>query len=270
MLLAVIDPAAHESMVKAWRSAREGRLRSESGWLTQVDRLVLSEGDNEVPFGVVTLERGVARLRVSPGLDVRLGAERVAARILVSDEAGAPDRLDFQGRRYELFRRGDAFAIRVRDPRAPALLAFTGLQYFPIDPAWRIAARFERYTPMRTTQHQFDIGSGWTRPVPGAAHFTLEGRPFKFEPVLEEDSGRLFFVFSDLTSKSAESYPAGRFLYADLPPGDEVILDFNLAFNPPCAFTPFATCPVTPPAHRLPVRVPAGEKTWELPEPAIE
>jgi uncharacterized protein len=81
------------------------------------------------------------------------------------------------------------------------------------------------------------------------------------EPVLEERSRRLFLIFGDETNRT-ESYPAGRFLYVDLPANDEVVLDFNTAFNPPCAFTPLASCPVTPAGHRLPVPVPAGEKRW--------
>jgi uncharacterized protein (DUF1684 family) len=266
MLSGVFDRALHEQSVMAWRRAREERLRSPTGWLSLVDRLILEDGDNPLPLGVITLRDGVARLRVSPGLDVRLDGQPVSERVLVSDEGGPADSLEFAGRRYELFRRGDAFAVRVRDPGAPALRAFSGLEHWPIDPAWRIPARFERYQPMRTTQHQFDIGTGWTRPVPGALHFALEGRPFTFEPVLEEDSGRLFIVFGDLTNRAGESYPAGRFLYADLPAGEDATLDFNLAFNPPCAFTPYATCPVTPPQHRLSVRVAAGEKTWHMPE----
>jgi uncharacterized protein (DUF1684 family) len=262
----VIDQAAHEQSVTVWRRAREERLRSPTGWLTLVDRLLLEPGENELPIGTITLRDGVARLRVPPGLDVRLEGQPVTERVLASEEGAPPDRLDFAGRRYELFRRGDAFAVRVRDPGAPALRAFSGLEYWPIDPAWRISARFERYQPMRATQHQFDIGTGWTRPVPGAIHLVLDGRPFILEPVLEEDSGRLFLVFGDLTNRTAESYPAGRFLYAENPSGSEVVLDFNQAFNPPCAFTAHATCPVTPPQHRLPVRIAAGEKTWHMPE----
>jgi uncharacterized protein (DUF1684 family) len=97
--------------------------------------------------------------------------------------------------------------------------------------------------------------------VPGRAHFPIDGRPFTLEPVLEEDSGRLFFTFADESNRS-ETYPAGRFLYASVPTADEVVLDFNMAFNPPCAFTEFATCPITPAHNRLPVAVTAGEKRY--------
>jgi uncharacterized protein (DUF1684 family) len=245
--------------IEEWREQREHRLRSPSGWLTLVDRVLLDEGDNELPIGTITLRAGEARLRARAG--VTLGGQPVTERVLRSDEGGPADSLLFEGRLYELFRRGEAFVVRVKDPQSPALRQFAGLPYFPIDPAWRIVARWERYQPPRQTMHQFDIGAGWQRQVPGCAHFELGGRPLSLEPVLEEDSHRLFFVFADQTNRT-ESYPAGRFLYAAVPAGDEAVLDFNMAFNPPCAFTEFATCPVTPAHNRLPIAVPAGEKRY--------
>ena len=249
----------HTRSIEEWRALRLHRLKSPAGWLTLVDRIVLDEGDNELPIGTITLRGGEVHLSARPG--VTLGGAPVAERVLRSDEGGPADSLLFEGRTYELFRRGEAFAVRVKDPQAPALVEFAGIEHFPIDPAWRIVARWERYQPPRQTLHQFDLGPGWVRQVPGLARFEIGGRPLSLEPVLDEDGRRLFFVFADETNRS-ESYPAGRFLYAQVPVGDEVVLDFNLAFNPPCAFTAFATCPITPVQNRLPVAVPAGEKRY--------
>ena len=166
------------------------------------------------------------------------------------------------GRSYELFRRGHAFAVRVKDPASPARLGFRGLAYFPIDLGWRVRGRFERYDPPRRTNHQYDIGGDLERRVPGLAHFEVGGQALTLEPVLEEGSGRLFVLFGDASNRD-ETYPAGRFLYAELPAGDEIVLDFNTAFNPPCAFTPFATCPLLQPQNRLPLRIDAGEKRYD-------
>jgi uncharacterized protein (DUF1684 family) len=249
----------HARGIELWREQRVQRLRSPSGWLTLVDRILIDPGDNELPIGTITLRDGVARLRARPG--VTLAGQPVGERVLRSDEGGPADSLSFEGRTYELFRRGEAFAVRVKDPQSPALRQFAGLAHFPIDPRWRVRARWQRHDPPHQTVHQFDIGAGWVRQVPGVARFTLDGHECALEPVLEEDSGRLFFVFGDQTNRE-ESYPAGRFLYAPLPAGDEVVLDFNLAFNPPCAFSAFATCPLTPPQNRLPVRISAGEKRY--------
>jgi uncharacterized protein (DUF1684 family) len=249
----------HRRSIELWREARVQRLRSPDGWLTLVDRVLLEEGDNQLPIGIITLEGGKARLRARP--EVTLNGAPAGERELRSDEGGPSDSLAFEGRVYELFRRGGAFAVRVKDPQAPALLQFSGLEYFPIDPTWRIVGRWERYQPPRQALHQYDLGAGLPRQVPGLARFEVAGRPCSLEPVLEEDGRRLFFVFSDQTNQS-ESYPAGRFLYATVPGGDEVVLDFNLAFNPPCAFTDFATCPITPQQNRLPIAVSAGEKRY--------
>ncbi|MEA2699483.1 MAG: uncharacterized protein QOI66_3754, partial [Myxococcales bacterium] len=239
-------------------------LRTSDGWLTLVDRILLDPGDNALPFGVASLQGDVVQVRVQAGHTVTVGDQPVVERALRPREGVPPDVFVFEGRTYEIYRRGDAFAVRVKDPQSPALRNFSGLTYFPIDPAWRIVAAFERYHPPRTTVHALDVGASGPRQVPGLARFVAvgEGRPLALEPTLEEDTQRLFFVFADKTT-GRETSPAGRFLYADLPGADDtVILDFNRAFNPPCAFTPFATCPIPPPGNRLPVSVAAGEKDY--------
>jgi uncharacterized protein (DUF1684 family) len=245
--------------VELWREQRANRLRSPSGWLTLVDRILIDPGENQLPIGTITLHDGVARLRARDG--VTLAGQPAGERVLRAEEGAPPDSLIFEGRTYELFRRGEAFAVRVKDPRAPALRDFAGIPHFPIDARWRVTARWQRHDPPQQTVHQFDIGPGWVRQIPGIARFSIDGHDCALEPVLEEDSRRLFFVFGDETNRT-ESYPAGRFLYAPLPAHDEVVLDFNLAFNPPCAFTEFATCPLTPPQNRLSLPIPAGEKRY--------
>jgi uncharacterized protein (DUF1684 family) len=243
MLATAMDAKEHERIVLAWRKARQERLRAPSGWLTLVDRVPLDEGDNQLPFGTVNIRGETATL---------------GERTLHDDDA-----ITHEGKVYELSQRGEEFAVRVKDPSAPARVTFAGLSYFPIDLAWRVTARFERYQPPRSTQHQYDTGAGPPRLVPGAAHFSVAGHSLALEPVLEEQSRRLYFLFGDETNRT-ETYPAGRFLYADMPAGasDDVTLDFNMAFNPPCVFTAYASCPVLPAHSRLPVRIAAGEKRW--------
>lgn len=269
-------PSDHAQEIARWRAARERRLRASDGWLTLVDRRILDEGGNELPPGTFIVQDGQARFRPRPGAAVSLDGRLLptagaGAEIeLRSEEGGPTDRLIHEGRSYELFRRGDVFAVRVKDPRATSLGAFRGIDSYPVDPRWRIVARFDRYDPPRHTVHQYDIGPGRRREVPGVARFAVvavgdDGGPasveLSLEPVLEEESNRLFFVFADRTNRH-DTYEAGRFLYAPVPGRDEreVVLDFNTAFNPPCAFTPYATCPVTPPQNRLPIAITAGER----------
>ncbi|HEY2903127.1 MAG TPA: DUF1684 domain-containing protein [Polyangia bacterium] len=261
-----MDRAQHEKTVQSWRQTREARLRSPDGWLTLVDRILLDPGENPLPFGALTLgQDGVVEVRAEAGQSVTVDGIPVTAPQTLRPQEGARSAvLAHAGRTYEVYRRGDVFAVRVKDPASPALRAFAGLPYYPIDPAWRIEARFEHYQPPRTTFHQLDVGPSGPRQVPGIAHFTVGDRALVLEPVLEEQLRRLFFVFTDQTTHHGTS-PAGRFLYADLPGADDtVILDFNLAFNPPCSFTAFSTCPIPPASNRLPVAVPAGEKDYSI------
>jgi uncharacterized protein (DUF1684 family) len=238
-----VDPREHAQLIEKWREARLRRLISPTGWLTVVDRIELSPGENAVPFGVVTLRGESAELRVRDDAVVTVGGERVSDRILSAE--GTPEALSYAGRIYELVRRDGTYALRVKDPLSAARLAFAGLSHFPIDLGHRVVARFEPTTEKSA----------------GRAHFTLDGRPFSLQGNLERGSNRLFFSFGDDTNRR-DSYPAGRFLYAEVPTSDEVVVDFNLAFNPPCAFTELVACPVVPRENHLPVAITAGEKRY--------
>src|SRR5262249_27979971 len=149
-------PTAYEQEIQRWRDARQRRLAAPDGWLTLVDRVVLAEGENQVAIGNITVEGGRAMFRARPGLEVRHGADVVHERELRSEEDGPPDTLTSGGRSYELYRRGDVLAVRTRDAAAPARAAFAGVDFFPIDPRWRIVARFERFDPPRHTQLAYD------------------------------------------------------------------------------------------------------------------
>jgi uncharacterized protein (DUF1684 family) len=258
-----VDLAAWREDVERWREARLFRLQAATGWLSLVDRVQLDEGDNPLDIGTVTLHGGQVQFRARPGVAVTRNGTPISEFLWRADVEGTgPDRLDSGGRSYELMRRGSVLVVRVRDPRAPALRDFTGLEHFPLDPTWRVVARFERYEPPRATRHLYEIGEGEPRTIPGLAHFEVDGRAMSLEPVIDGDGRRLFFVFGD-GSNGRGSYPGGRFLYADLPGvNSHLVLDFNLAFNPPCAFTPFSTCPAIPAANRLPIAVSAGERRY--------
>ena len=141
-----------------------------------------------------------------------------------------------------------------------ARTGFLGLDYFPIDPAWRIEAKWVPFEPPREIRIASIVGTSENEKSPGKAVFDREGKTFELIPV-QESPDSLFFIFSDETS-GKETYGAARFLYSDPPRGGKVVLDFNRAVNPPCAFTPFATCPLPPKENRLTVRVTAGEKNY--------
>jgi uncharacterized protein (DUF1684 family) len=150
--------------------------------------------------------------------------------------------------------------VRARDPESETRREFAGIQHFPVHPKWRVVARFERYEPPKEIDLGYEAGASEVHLSPGAAVFEIDGVACRLDPVFDAGNKRLYLVFWDPTGRDS-TYGAGRFLYAPLPEGDRVLLDFNQAFSPPCAFTPYAACPLAPAQNRLRVRVEAGEKS---------
>jgi uncharacterized protein (DUF1684 family) len=164
--------------------------------------------------------------------------------------------------RLKLFviRRGEKIGIRLKDPDSEYRRAFHGIDYYPAAEPYRVTAKF--VTEKRSIPILNVLGQTEQSECPGYAVFRLGGKEYRLYPILEEPGAKeLFYIFRDLTT-GKETYPAGRFLYSDLPKDGQVILDFNKAYNPPCAFTPFATCPLPPKENHLGVRIEAGEKTF--------
>jgi uncharacterized protein len=208
---------------------------------------------------------GQVRLRVATGVDARVAGQPVTELALRSDVDPAlpADRVQL-GERFTflILARGDRLALRLYDAESPARREFTGVDAFPLAGSWRIDARFEPHASPRTIDQPTVLGISQRAESPGIAVFTHAGRSLRLTPIVQHGphGDELLFVFRDLTS-GAETYPGGRFLIAE-PPRDGVVrLDFNLAHNPPCAFTPHATCPLPLPENRLAIRVEAGEKT---------
>lgn len=262
-----------------WRKKRDERLRSETGWLTLVGLSWLEPGENRVGSGshaAVTLPAGKAptdvgslvlegetvRLRPSPGAGLRIDGKPAGERVVADDAKGDPDLITLGDLSFHVIRRGDRFGVRVRDAKAKALSEFRGMDYFPADPKWTIEARWEAYPSPKEAKIPNVLGQVDTMQAPGLARFSVEGVEVSLEPVLAEgDSPMLWFIFRDGTS-GKETYGAGRFLYAAMPREGRVVLDFNKAYNPPCVFSPYATCPLPPKRNWLAVRVEAGEKTF--------
>jgi uncharacterized protein (DUF1684 family) len=165
--------------------------------------------------------------------------------------------------RFHVIKRGDRFGVRVRDSRAPALATFAGLTHFPIEPSWRVTGRLEA-APPETTVEIVDITGAHSRDAtPGSVAFERDGATWRIAALPGDDEdGSLWLIFGDATN-GTDTYGGGRFLYTE-PVGSDgtVIVDFNLAYNPPCIFSPYATCPLPLPQNRLALRIEAGEKTW--------
>ena len=178
---------------------------------------------------------------------------------LKSDADEKPTELVAGKLHFMLIERAGHLGIRVRDSVSPNRLQFKGLEYFPVRADWHIKARFEPYVPERRIPIVNILGMTEEMSSPGAIVFEREGRTWRLDAILEAPGDReLFVMFSDATS-GKQTYGGGRFLYVGLPDADRIEVDFNEAFNPPCAFTDFATCPLPPPQNRLALEVDAGE-----------
>ncbi len=245
---------------EAWRAERLARLRAERGWLSVTGLHWLEPGANRVTGlpGLFTLQDGRVGLVARREDGWTIDGAPVERRTLASDGDPAPDLLALgAGRWAQVLSRGGRFALRTWDAAAPARRDFTGIETFPWDPAWRVEAEWEPFDPPRAVVVQDVTGAEAERRAPGRARFAIGGRALSLEPTADGD--RLAFVFRDATA-GVETYGAGRFLGADAPRAGRLVLDFNRAVNPPCAFTPFATCPLPRPENVLPVRVTAGER----------
>lgn len=273
------DPA-HVAEVEAWRAEREPRLRAEDGWLSLVALEWLQEGENRfgsdpalavvlpgdgVPAraGVITVAAdGTVRVAPEPGVVLTVNGDNLdGERALATDAGGAPDVLRVGGLSMHVIARGDRLALRVKDPAAPTRTGFRGLEAYPVDSGLRVTAILERFPEPRAVSVPTVI-AGFEEEMlaPGRLRFELGGRKHTLTPLVSSpDDRRLFLIFRDATSGDT-TYGAGRFLYAELADDDTAVLDFNLAYSPPCAFTPFATCPLPPAGNVLDVAVEAGER----------
>ena len=278
---AAFDPAAHEAEIRQWQETRDQRLRSESGWLTLVGLHWLEQGLNPIgsdelnkvrlppnaPASVGNLRLEGTRVTFEPaeGGGATIDGNPVQEPVELRDDNNddGPTLVTAGTLNFQIIRRGDRFGVRVKDPESPTRTGFQGLEYFPIDPDWRVVARFEPYQPARQIPIDDVTGTVSNQVVPGALVFEAGGETYRLDAIDEEGSKQLFIIFKDATSRDA-TYPAGRYLYVSRPGVDgKVIVDFNKAYNPPCAFTPFATCPLPPPQNRLPLRIEAGEKNFK-------
>ncbi len=273
------EPPSFKELEAKWRKQRHDRLASENGWLTLVGLHWLKAGENSfgsdpscaVPLppgkavaraGSFVLEKGVVRVKVGANSGLTLKGQPLADQILKSDADGEADILGTGDLAFFVIKRGDRFGIRVKDAKSAVRLGFKGIAYYAPDPAYRVVADFIPYASPKTVQIPTVLDTTDDMQAPGYVKFKLRGKEFTLEPVIEDPAEpRLFFIFRDQTSGKT-TYPAGRFLYSAMPKDGKVVLDFNQAYNPPCAFTPYATCPLPPPRNRLTAPIKAGEKTF--------
>ena len=246
-----------------WQQARHAELAGPDSWLGMLGLFWLEAGSNRVGSGddcPVRLPSGPAWLGDLDwqGEHLFWRAAEGSVRELQTDRTGPPTAVDRGNLSFFVVDRENRLAARLRDRDWASRLPFSGLDYFPADPAWIIDADWQDIAPPLRMEVPNVTGELKTVSVTGKAIFTVDGQKVELLPMSISER-EVFFVFRDRTS-GRESYGAGRFLKAEPPANGKIHLDFNRAFNPPCAFTAFATCPLPPPENWLPFAVPAGEK----------
>jgi uncharacterized protein (DUF1684 family) len=270
-----------------WRAKHTAELQKPDGWLSLAGLEWLEPGDNsfggatdnkihlagtKARLGVLKLEGQTVRLVEPAGgfpPDFLVAGAAAKSQVLPTDPNNDKNALHLTIGTLNMYviRREDRFALRVKDSRSQALVGFHGLKWYAPDQAYRVTAKWIPYNPPKTVALDTLAGTHYSQPVPGAAEFKLAGETYRLEPVLEDSApDKLFFILRDSTSTST-TYGACRFLYTALPsdglvkPG-ELVLDFNHLENPPCAYTPYATCPLPPPGNRLHIALPVGEQRY--------
>ena len=269
------DPPAE---TRAARAARVEKLTAPDGWLTllglhflpdgestvgsdRANRIVFAAGPARLGRVVISKDRRVT-FTVEPGSEASVAGKDVRAVEMTSGQGKErPTTVTSGTLSFFLVERGGRLALRVKDSAAPLRTGFPGLEYHRHDPALRIEARWVEFSPPRAVPVTSVLGHVSPEPVPGKAVFEHGGRTWELIPFDEGRENPLFFVFADATT-GLSTYGGGRFLYAAWPVNGRVVLDFNLAENPPCAFTPHSTCPLPPKENKLPFAIEAGEKTF--------
>lgn len=264
---------------RKWRQEREARLKAEDGWLTVSGLFWLKEGENTLgtgskqrivlpkgsaPSNVGTLElaNGVVTLRVAPRVNVIVKNKKVRQFEMRFEGQKQPDPFTVGSLQLSVIKRGDRYGLRVRDKNSAARRQFKGLRWFPARESYRVTASFVPDAQAKEIIIMNVLGDELKMKSPGTLSFELNGQTYQLRPVIEDDK-KLFILFKDSTAGKT-TYGAGRFLYADLPKDGKVVLDFNRAENPPCAFTLYATCPLPPKENFLPIAIDAGEKDFHL------
>ena len=266
---------AYSDEVLRWRQEVEAALRGEESWLSLAGLFWLTPGENSMGSGresSIRLPEGAAPevagsidfdgtqavFRAAHGVDAHSGAERVGTIALQPDTTGSPTRIRLGEVTFVIVRRGVHWGVRVWNRKHPARAAFLGRRWFPIRPTYVRPAQFVRYDPPRAIRIENVLGDSEPTACPGHVDFDVDGSAARLL-VTDADADGLFLVFADLTNGST-TYPAGRFLATAPVTGDQVLIDFNRAYNPPCAFSPFATCPLPPAENHLRIPIEAGEQ----------
>lgn len=272
---------AYKASVERWRAEREARLKAEGGWLSVAGLFWLHNGENKFgsaatneivlpssappDAGTFEFHDGKTIVHVDGGVPVRVAGRRVETATLRADSDPAfdekIDQITLGDLTLYVHASGSRYAVRLLDKNSRLRKVFNGLRWFPVDPSYRVVARYVSYDTPKTVTVENIMGDFTPTEIPGYVSFKLHGQSVRLDVESNAPDPGLSITFRDATS-GRETYGAARFLVTDNPKDGSVVLDFNEAYNPPCAYNPYTTCPLPTPENRLKVRIAAGEMTY--------
>lgn len=270
--------AAYEAEINTWHAKRMENLKTPDGWLNLAGLYWLEQGantfgsgeSNNIVFpkdkisdqaGYFLAKGNTVSIYVNKGVTITSNGKQLTEQIIFNADSNRSDVLESGSLKWNIIQRDTKIGIRLRDLDSEAVKNFTGVDRYPIDPAYRIQAKFEKADSLRTIDITNVLGQTTAQSSIGTLVFDLNGKENRLD-VLSGGDEEFFVIFADATS-GKETYAAGRYIYVKRPKGEEgVLIDFNKAYNPPCVFTPYATCPLPPEQNVLTIEVKAGEKNY--------
>lgn len=269
---------SYEAEFNEWHRQREQRLTKPDSWLSLAGLFWLQDGENTfgsdksnnlifpkkaAPFlGSFYVRDGKVKVILKKDVDVTIDGEEIIGKTISGGNEGKTGVMKYGSLSWYVIKRGNRFLIRLKDSENPAIKDFTGIKRYPVDKRWRVKAHLEPYDPSKKLEIANVLGQISLSDCPGALVFELEGKEYRLDPEGKPGDKLWFLNFSDETS-GRETYGAGRYLVLDVPDANGIThIDFNKAYNPPCAFSPFATCPLPPKGNHLGIEITAGEKNY--------
>lgn len=265
--------------IQNWHNKRVNRLKADDGWLNLAGRFWLKQGEStfgsgkdnnivvessKVPeeIGSFIFKDSIVTFKAKDGVDILHNGNTIKEIVMIDDQKKDMTVLQIGSIKFNLIIRDTLYGIRFRDLNSELVKNFKGIDIYPIDESWKLNAKFESYNPSKEIAVPNVLGQISKEKSPGAVVFEWDGRTYRIDAV-DEGGDKLFLIIADETS-GEETYGGGRFMYVNKPDSTGIIdLDFNKAYNPPCVFTKYATCPLPPLQNYLKLKIEAGEKMYE-------
>jgi uncharacterized protein (DUF1684 family) len=272
---------AYETEINTWHAKRIDDVKAPNGWVNLIGLYWLEPGinsfgtgeKNNIVFpngtlpekaGYFLVKENTVSMTVEKGVDILSNGAAITNGIIFHPDSTKNPQLAFGSLRWNIIKRDTKLGIRVRDLESSALKNFKGVERFPINPHWKLAARFEKADSLKTIDITNILGQTTAQNSPGAIVFEWEGKEYKLDAL--EGKDEFFIVFADATT-GKETYGGGRFIYVKKPGADgNTTIDFNKAYNPPCVFSPYATCPLPPKQNVLLIEIKVGELAYHYDE----